>query len=293
MLESAVKSSRPVANAVPCGGLSMVVTQDRVAYRGLLGRPTTRVFGALTVYVALDSPFLIKIGNDPAMQKHFAVVAPNVPHLIASPDKVVGDLLIEPEFVSPLELQQLPLLIESSAVRLQLQTSMRRCRESTDLIRQSSSEFDEFFLGRPLEPRTLDSRITLAIRQIRNQPCEQFFAASCAKLTGLSFSRFVHLFKEEIGMTFRAYCAWKRARALLSYVGCECSLTDLAMQTGYPDSTHFSHSIRRIYGLRPKDILAGSRRLLVASGTSNNVVALPNRAHAMAANTGYASRILA
>jgi methylphosphotriester-DNA--protein-cysteine methyltransferase len=111
----------------------------------------------------------------------------------------------------------------------------------------------------------LDARIALAIRQIRERPCEQFFAATCAKLTGLSFSRFVHLFKEEIGMTFRAYCAWKRARALLPYVSSACSLTDLAMQTGYPDSSHFSHSIRRIYGLRPKDILAGSRRLAVVA----------------------------
>jgi AraC-like DNA-binding protein len=215
-----------------------------------------------------------------------------VPHFIASPDKVVGDLLIEPEFVSPDELRQLPLLVESSAVRLQLQCAMSHCRESADLIQQPSSLFDEFFFGRPLEPRTVDSRIELAIRQIRDQPCEQFFAASCAKLTGLSFSRFVHLFKEEIGMTFRAYCAWKRARALLSYVGSGCSLTDLAMQTGYPDSTHFSHSIRRIYGLRPKDILAGSRRLLVASEPPNNVVALANRARDMAANPTYVGRLL-
>jgi methylphosphotriester-DNA--protein-cysteine methyltransferase len=98
---------------------------------------------------------------------------------------------------------------------------------------------------------------------IRAQPCEQFFAAECARITGLSFSRFVHLFKEQIGMTFRAFCAWKRARAVLPYVTSTCNLTDLALQVGYPDSTHFSHSIRRIYGLRPRDIVAGSRRLLL------------------------------
>jgi AraC-like DNA-binding protein len=38
---------------------------------------------------------------------------------------------------------------------------------------------------------------------------------------------------------------------------------DIALDTGYPDSTHFSHSIRQVYGLRPSDILAGSRRLAV------------------------------
>jgi AraC-like DNA-binding protein len=37
----------------------------------------------------------------------------------------------------------------------------------------------------------------------------------------------------------------------------------VALDTGYPDSTHFSHSIRHTYGLKPKDIFAGSRRLRI------------------------------
>ena len=101
--------------------------------------------------------------------------------------------------------------------------------------------------------------------QIRQNPCEQFFASECARLTGLSFSRFVHLFKEEIGMTFRSFCAWKRARSVLPSMTADCNLTELALQAGYPDSTHFSHSIRRIFGYRPRDILAGSRQLALRS----------------------------
>jgi AraC-like DNA-binding protein len=251
--------------AVNLVGPSMILTEDRVAYRGLLGAPTTRNLGALTVYVALESPFLLKIGGEQPARKRFAIVPPNVPHFITSSDKLVGDILIEPECVGPRDLQQLPKMIESAAVRQRLESAFDGCWQSALGLEHTSAAVDEYFFGRQLEPRVLDARIALAIRQIRERPCEQFFAASCAKLTGLSFSRFVHLFKEEIGMTFRAYCAWKRARALLPYVSTACSLTDLAMQTGYPDSTHFSHSIRRIYGLRPKDILAGSRRLAVVS----------------------------
>jgi AraC-like DNA-binding protein len=257
--------SQPAASAANLDGRSMVITEDRVAYRGLLGAPTTRNLGALTVYVALESPFMLKIGDEPAARRRFAIVPPNVPHFITSPDRLVGDILIEPECVCPRDLQQLPTMIETATVRMRLESAFNGCWQSALSVEHSSAAVDEFFFGRALEPRVLDARIALAIRQIRERPCEQFFAATCAKLTGLSFSRFVHLFKEEIGMTFRAYCAWKRARALLPYVGSTCSLTDLAMQTGYPDSSHFSHSIRRIYGLRPKDILAGSRRLAVVA----------------------------
>ena len=65
-------------------------------------------------------------------------------------------------------------------------------------------------------------------------------------------------------MTFRCFRAWKRARSFLSYVKLP-NLTEVALQIGYPDSTHFSHSIRNVYGLTPTDIRAGSRRLAIVT----------------------------
>jgi AraC-like DNA-binding protein len=62
---------------------------------------------------------------------------------------------------------------------------------------------------------------------------------------------------------YRKLRTWKRARCLLGYANGNSSLTHVALDTGYPDSTHFSHSIRQVYGLKPRDILAGSRRLRV------------------------------
>jgi AraC-like DNA-binding protein len=80
----------------------------------------------------------------------------------------------------------------------------------------------------------------------------------------LSFSRFLHLFKQEVGAPFRSFRTWKRARNLLNYVvHTDCNLSYIALDTGYPDSTHFSHSIRQVYGLKPSEIFAGSRRLAV------------------------------
>ena len=41
------------------------------------------------------------------------------------------------------------------------------------------------------------------------------------------------------------------------------NLAHLAQDIGYPDSTHFSHSIRRFYGLKPRAIFVGSRDLAI------------------------------
>ena len=43
----------------------------------------------------------------------------------------------------------------------------------------------------------------------------------------------------------------------------ESSANYLAQDIGYPDSTHFSHSIRRFYGLKPRSIFIGSRDLAI------------------------------
>ena len=35
----------------------------------------------------------------------------------------------------------------------------------------------------------------------------------------------------------------------------------VALDAGYPDASHFSHSIRDVFGLTPRSIVSGSRRL--------------------------------
>ena len=101
------------------------------------------------------------------------------------------------------------------------------------------------------------------IDTIKSDPSAPSSAEACAEQVHLSFSRFLHLFKQEVGVPFRSFRTWKRARSLLHYVNRDSNLAHVALDTGYPDSTHFSHSIRQVYGLKPKDIFAGSRRLSI------------------------------
>jgi AraC-like DNA-binding protein len=117
--------------------------------------------------------------------------------------------------------------------------------------------------GEALPARELDPRVVKAIVQIGRFCGEPVTAASCASEAGLSASRFLHLFKQETGISFRSFRAWKRARHLLHFANQDLNLAHLAQDIGYPDSTHFSHSIRRFYGLKPRAIFSGSRDLAI------------------------------
>jgi AraC-like DNA-binding protein len=119
----------------------------------------------------------------------------------------------------------------------------------------------------------LDSRISAVIERIRSNPGGRHSAEQYARDSGLSVSRFSHLFRGETGTTLRGFSAWKRARAVLALVTNEEKLVETALEAGYADSTHFCHSIRQFYGLRPRDIaeiMASLKLTLQASAQSQN-----------------------
>lgn len=246
----------------------MWITPDRVFYAGLLGVPSARNFGAISLYVALESPVRVSIEGGPWQEGHMALVQPYVSHQVACDTRHILCLHIEPESV---DLSCLPALLRQASGLVacdDVRTRVRCCHEalvaSGRQAEASMLDFDELVFGHRLPARPMDGRIAQVLDRIRNDPSSQVSAQDCADQVNLSFSRFLHLFKSEVGASFRSFRTWKRARSLLHYVvDQESTLTDVALDAGYPDSTHFSHSIRQVYGLKPKDIFAGSRKLRV------------------------------
>lgn len=261
------KCSVAAAQSIQASNMLMLITRGRVGYIGLLGRPQTREFGSLVVYISLSSPFQIRVNNGEWERADMFVVAPDTPHRITSSDRLIGALMIEPETI---DLNNLPCWLQPSKDTSQCLPGLERVRGAFRLLRNKEvdiscvqEDFDRFFLGQELAPRKLDARMMAVVERINQDPCGLIGAEECAKMVGLSFSRFLHLFKEDVGTTFRSFRAWKRARSFLWYVNTASSLTGIALDIGYPDSSHFSHTVRRYWGLTPKAILAGSRRLAV------------------------------
>jgi AraC-like DNA-binding protein len=247
-------------------GHLMLITPERVFYAGLLGRPRERCPGAFHVYVAIKGGLQLTAGDGFERQGELVVVPPNVRHTIASDYRSAICLVIEPESVPAGTFEQLAARLSgpeapwfASRIR-EAYGHLQQQRSSDDM---SSAEFDVMCFGEALPQRALDPRVVRSIAQIGKFCGEPVTAASCATEAGLSPSRFLHLFKEETGISFRSFRAWKRARHLLHFANQDINLAHLAQDIGYPDSTHFSHSIRRFYGLKPRAIFSGSRDLAI------------------------------
>ncbi len=243
----------------------MLISPERVFYAGLLGRPRQRTSGGFGIYVSIRGE--ISVTQDSGTRTaELAAVPPYVPHSVSSEQPSVINLVIEPETVLPATFRDLALRL-SGASGAALAARIRGAYEALRITGRrggfTTAEFDTIFFGQELERRPIDPRIARAIIRLNDFSAAGATAADCASSINLSQSRFLHLFKEQTGISFRAFRAWKRARHLLHFVNEDINLAHLAQDIGYPDSTHFSHSIRRFYGLQPRAIFSGSRDLAI------------------------------
>ncbi len=246
-------------------GRLMLISPERVFYAGLLGRPRKRAGGAFSLYAAMQGN--LKITEDKFETiSEVAVVPPYVTHSVASEHPSIICLLIEPETVEPTALAALSARVSGTGSS----ETAQRIRAAYETLRLpqrrggfTTAEFDRLFFGEGLPDRNIDQRIRRAALSLNDFSGSKLTAADCAASVHLSPSRFLHLFKEQTGVSFRAFRAWKRARHLLHFVNEDINLAHLAQDIGYPNSTHFSHSIRRFYGLQPRAIFSGSRDLAI------------------------------
>jgi len=94
-----------------------------------------------------------------------------------------------------------------------------------------------------------DERILSAMEYIRSMASENLSCKTVADTVCLSQSRFSHLFKEQVGMTFAAYLIYQRIMCVYALLLQGKAITEAALEAGFSSSAHFADVNRRIFGL--------------------------------------------
>lgn len=241
----------------------IMIAPDRVLHICRLGsRLDRRIIGALAIYIGLEDNVFVQVEGEEPITARVVVVPPFKTHRIAAGHQFVKTVLVEPETVSNGCLAEL----RNSLNGLNFNEAMTLglfdpCQHPDQVAKNVSSNFlsetfDELLFNYVLEPRLLDERIKMATTLVKNNINEIILTADCAGDLAISGSRFRRLFVSDTGIQFRHYKMWKRARSYLEQILTPASLTQIAMDLGYPDSTHFSRSIRSTYGLPPRKMKA-------------------------------------
>lgn len=97
----------------------------------------------------------------------------------------------------------------------------------------------------------LDARLAQVVAWLDEHPDDLTGAAMLAQVHGLSSSRFLHLFSQQVGVPFRRFRLWNRVRAAMKIALSGSNFTDSALLAGFADSAHFANSFRETFGVTP------------------------------------------
>lgn len=110
--------------------------------------------------------------------------------------------------------------------------------------------------------QTIDPRIEMLLEKLNacfGSEClkpDKWRAEEVAAELALSEGRFLHLFRQEMGLAWRPYLLWRRLLCAISVMIAGKTATDAAYLAGFSDSAHLSRTFRSQFGLSIRSALA-------------------------------------
>jgi AraC-like DNA-binding protein len=101
----------------------------------------------------------------------------------------------------------------------------------------------------------LDARVAACLKLLRGFPAQRLGREAAAQQALLSPSRFNHLFRQEMGVSFRSYRTWSQLRLAMLGLDARADLTQAALDGGFSDSAHFSRAFRGAFAMTPSSVL--------------------------------------
>ncbi|MDX1757116.1 MAG: helix-turn-helix transcriptional regulator [Marinobacter sp.] len=204
-----------------------------------------------------------------------AVVASGQPHRLSMPSGIL--LLVEPR--SDLG-EALQAFLAGQPVRWVVsEPALRPCRPSPALLESGLNAEGLAPLWRAIgipgacgfwahwqSREQMDSRIARLLGSLDD--CFQsecikpasWRASEVAKSLALSESRFLHLFRQEMGIAWRPYLLWRRLLCAVNVLRHGGNATDAAHTAGFSDNAHLSRTFRSNFGMSIRQALAVMER---------------------------------
>lgn len=189
---------------------------------------------------------------------HAAAVAPDTDHAFEA-EGLVAHLFVDPEGRPGRALLRelfsgAPPLVSIPAEKLgELPAQLGAAFEAPHRDDQSLMQLGRALLVQLAPSSGRDERPEARVRRMSAWATEQLGTAvslaDAAAHVGLSTGRARHLFVEQTGLPFRTYLLWLRLMRAVELFSAGASLTDAAHGAGFADSSHFSRTFRRMFGI--------------------------------------------
>jgi AraC-like DNA-binding protein len=122
-------------------------------------------------------------------------------------------------------------------------------------------------LLRARRPARIHPRVQRVMKYLRERigVVDDFSLKTLAGMSGLSQTRFMHVFTESVGVPLRPYILWLRLQRACCDLMDGHTITQSAHNAGFSDAAHLTRTFRRMLGVSPAEL---SLRNRVSSGVS-------------------------
>jgi len=249
----------------------LCVGAGKTAYVGSLEQVDWHQHGAPVFIAGLAGSFRLGTPDGSWLSCGAAVIPAGVRHALDVGGDPLAVFYPEPNVATFTDLVRLGSLWDATGRILVAQTAtlspFRALYENHISLNFAGEMLDDLvqFLRAGSGTPLLDPRIARVIEWLDRNPADLTNLDGLLKSDGLSASRFLHLFSEQIGVPFRRFRIWNRLRAASSMALRGTNLTEAAISAGFSDSAHFSRLHRETFGVTPSYILGRLARTAIAA----------------------------
>lgn len=236
---------------------TLTLGTNRALYVGELPATGWHRHAAPVLLLGLSGRFAVHLAPGRMETCHSALIDTGVWHLFDPCGERVALVYLEPDYAEARSLR--PWLMQQGGVVFDPAMQTRVC----SFTQARLHSFDlRALLGRRFEATAeLDARVLRSLQHLRMARDGALPREQVARAAHLSASRFNHLFREEMGVSFRSYRVWSQVRAAMAGLATEPRLTDAALHGAFSDSAHFSRTFRQTFGMTPSSVLKPLREV--------------------------------
>ena len=236
---------------------TLTLGTDRALYVGELPATGWHRHAAPVLLLGLSGRFAVHLAPGRVETCHSALIDMGVWHLFDPCGERVALVYLEPDSSEARSLR--PWLGQQGGVVFDpaARTRTRGCTEA----RLCSFDLPTLLGPRFEAAAELDARVLRSLQHLRMARDGALPRDQMAQAAHLSASRFNHLFRQEMGVSFRSYRVWSQVRAAMAGLATQARLTDAALHGAFSDSAHFSRTFRQTFGMTPSSVLKPLREV--------------------------------
>jgi hypothetical protein len=185
--------------------------KGRALYCGPLQHLEAHVYGAPVLHAGIYGPFKMMLG-DGTWRSHRAAVVPGLRHALDVAGGVHGKLFVETDSPCASTFRcRFPYLRDAVTDLNDPEiVGVFRWIFEDDPQQEAVERRLDLLLAAAPEETHLDPRIQKIVELIRNEPDRNYSQGELAASLGLSPSRLLHLFSEQLGVPYRRLRMWRR-----------------------------------------------------------------------------------